>query len=166
MWAGRRWEPGDLPPAAALHVARLGSHVPQERLTATVAVLRDAGICPGRVIDALLDSTDPDVDLLDLTGEVLRTGTGRPWRTTVSLAQVTVRQWSMIRGRLIQKGIPDPLRSLPSLTALLDAVETMILDGAEDDKERQRMLGDLYRRDNALAPPPGWEDGAQLDGIL
>lgn len=57
---------------------------------------------------------------------------------------------------------------MPSLTALLDVVETMILDGAKDDKERDKILRDLYRTDTrGDGAPVGWEDGADgFDDLL
>lgn len=166
-WAGREWVARDLPPSAAALVARLAATQPDTRMEATVDLVAAAGIDVGEVIDAAFDSDD-DLDVLDLVADVLRTGSARPWRTTVGLCRSTVSQWSSIRGRLIEKGIPDPLRSLPSLTALLDVVETMILDGAKDDKERDKILRDLYRTDTrGDGAPVGWEDGADgFDDLL
>ena len=46
-------------------------------------------------------------------------------------------------------GIPDPLRQLPTLYSLLDAVEIMILDSMEKQEER-----DLYFT-RTYAPPAG-----------
>ncbi|MDO4610966.1 MAG: hypothetical protein Q4B41_09985 [Corynebacterium sp.] len=165
-WAGRQWDTRPLLPAAAVHVARLGSRDHTRQITGVLGLVAAAGLDAREVTAALLVCPDDGVDLLDLAAGILREGTGRPWRTTVALAGAAVGQWSMIRGRLIMRGIGDPLRDLPSLTALLDVVEAMVLDGAEDEKERRRILSDLYRRDDGLSPPVGWEDGAQLDGIL
>lgn len=165
-WAGRTWDAHDVPPTAASAVSRLASPDKAEHMPAAVDIITAAGLDIESVIDAAFESDD-DLDVLDLVAELLRVGTARPWRTTVGLCRSTVTQWSAIRGRLIEKGIPDPLRSLRSLTALLDVVETMILDGAKDDKEREKLLRDLYRTDtDTTGAPIGWEDGAEgFDGI-
>lgn len=166
-WAGRQWHPHDLPPSTAAAVSRLASTDPVEHMPAAVDIIRAAGLDVEEVIDTAF-TADGDLDVLDLVAGILRTGTARPWRTTVGLCRNTVTQWSAIRGRLIEKGIPDPLRSLRSLTALLDVVETMILDGAKDDKDRERLLRDLYPTDvDSEGVPIGWEDGADgFDGLL
>lgn len=166
-WAGREWVARDLPPSAAALVARLAAKQPDTRMAATVDLVAAAGIDVDEVIDAAFDS-DGDLDILDLVADVLRLGTSRPWRTTVALCRSTVTNWSSVRGRLIEKGIPDPLRALPSLTALMDVVETMILDGAKDDKEREKILRDLYRTDTRSdGAPIGWEDSAEgFDDLL
>ncbi|AJE32515.1 hypothetical protein B842_03310 [Corynebacterium humireducens NBRC 106098 = DSM 45392] len=165
-WAGRWWDPQELPPTAAGHVARLASSDPADYMPSCVAVLESAGLDTAAVVDVVADM-DGEPDVLDLVGAVLEVGTARPWRSTVGLCRTTVTQWSTIRGRLIDKGIPDPLRSLPSLTALLDVVEVMLLDSMEKQEDRERFLRDLYRRDTSTAgPPPGWEDGAELDGLF
>lgn len=49
-------------------------------------------------------------------------------------------------------GIPDPLRQFPTLFALLDAVEIMVLDSMEKEEERQRYFIRAY------TPPPGWAE--------
>ena len=166
-WAGRQWHPHDLPPSAAAAVSRLASTDPVEHMPAAVDIIRSAGLDVEEVIDVAF-TADGDLDVLDLVAGILRTGTARPWRSTVGLCRTTVTQWSAIRGRLIEKGIPDPLRSLRSLTALLDVVETMILDGAKDDKDRERLIRDLYPTDvDSEGAPIGWEDGADgFDGLL
>lgn len=162
-WCGRAWHPVGLPPGAALHVARLAH--PDSQIQGIIGVLDAAGIPLTRVLHALED-TDTEADILDLVSAILMVGTARPWKATVGLCRTVTAQWSTIRGRLIDKGIPDPLRALPSLTALLDVVEIMILDSMEKDEDRQRFLRDLYRRDNMLDPPPGWAETSDLDGIL
>lgn len=166
-WAGRRWQAHELPVWSASAVARLASSDQKDQLPACVAILEAAGVDTGAVVDAVTDADD-EPDILDFVAELLRVGTARPWRATVGLCRTTTTQWSTIRGRLIDKGIPDPLRSIPSLTALLDVVEVMILDSMEK-KEREKFLRDLYRPETTTdpaAPPPGWEDGASLEGLF
>ncbi|WP_297451672.1 hypothetical protein [uncultured Corynebacterium sp.] len=165
-WCGRQWEVSELPPSAALVVSRLASDVPGESLQACTEIASTAGISLDELLPVVFHYDGGEPDLLDLMAGILREGTARPWKTTVALSRATVQQWSMIRGRLIEKGISDPLRQLPSLTALLDVVEVMILDSAKDDEEREKIIRDLYRRDNPMAPPPGWEEGFEgFEGI-
>lgn len=168
VWAGREWECRELPATAAGSVASLAASHRQDQLLAILGVLSAAGVLIEEVVALGLDSDDESLDFLDLVAEVLAVGSARPWRSTVGLCRSVVRQWSTIRGRLIEKGIADPLRALPSLTALLDVVEVMILDGMEKEEDRQRFLRDLYRRDTTSgdSPPVGWEDGANLDGLF
>lgn len=167
-WAGRQWPVRELCPGAASAVARLASPRREDQLLAVLEVLDLAEVPVEDVIDVAFH-TDTPLDVCDLLAGVLEVGSARPWRSTVGLCRTVVTQWSMIRGRLIDKGIPDPLRALPSLTALLDVVEVMILDGMDKDEDRQRFLRDLYRGDRTVTrsvPPPGWEDGADLGGVL
>lgn len=164
-WAGHHWPASELPPTAAAKVAALASKQPQDHLPACASVLEAAGLDLDQVV-TFISEAHTDLDILDLVGEVLSVGTARPWRSTVGLCVTTTTQWSTIRGRLIDKGIPDPLRSLPSLTALLDVVEVMILDSMDKEEDRDKFINELYRRDNSLTPPAGWEEGADLGGIL
>lgn len=144
-------------------VARLAQDDREVQLATILEIAEVAGVDPDDVVDALWES-DGDPALLEFAAGVLRVGTARPWRSTVGLCVSTVRQWSTVRGRLIEKGIPDPLRMLPSLTALLDVVEVMVLDSFEKQEDRDKWQRDLYREDttvDAATPPPGWEDGIE-----
>lgn len=51
----------------------------------------------------------------------------------------------MIQGRLILAGIPDPLAQLPSMHALLNVVEVMILDNCPTREARDDLIRMLYR---------------------
>lgn len=150
-------------------VALLGSADTSAQLETALDVAEAAGLDTEEVLEALW-SAEGDPEVLDLVAGVLVVGTARPWRSTVGLSVSTVRQWSTIRGRLIEKGIPDPLRMLPSLTALLDVVEVMVLDSFEKKEDRDKWLRQLYRTDTTVdkaTPPPGWEDGADgLDELM
>lgn len=164
-WAGYRWDVRELPPVAAGAISRLGSNDSAARLGACTDIVKAAGVNINDVL-LLLFASESEVDILDFVSQILTVGSGRPWKTTVSLCMATVSQWGMIRGRLIEKGIADPLRQLPSLTALLDVVEVMILDSAEGEKKREETLRDLYRRDDMTAPPVGWTEGVEgFDGF-
>lgn len=167
-WAGRTWEATELPPTAAGDVSRLASSDRQDQLPACVDILTAARMDVEEIVEHVADADD-DLDVLDLVAAVLVVGTARPWRSTVGLCRSTVTQWSTIRGRLIDKGIPDPLRTIPSLTALLDVVEVMILDSMDKKDEREKFIRDLYRREtstNENTPPPGWADGSDLEGLF
>lgn len=162
-WAGHTFSPWELPTTAASVVARLAKDDREEQLSSILDLAQAAGIEPADVIDALWD-TDGDPDLLDFAAGVLRVGTARPWKSTVGLCISTTKQWSTIRGRLIDKGIPNPLDMLPSLTALLDVVEVMVLDSFEKKEDRERWHRDLYKSEttvDAATPPPGWSDGVE-----
>lgn len=88
--------------------------------------------------------------LLDLMEKILEFGSARPPWVDSSLAMVAYRQWPTVRGRLVTSGIADPLRQLPTLYALLDAVEALVLDSMEKQEDRDRYFTRTY------APPHGW----------
>lgn len=71
--------------------------------------------------------------------------------------------WRSVRAKLILAGIPDPLRQLPDLHALLDLVEAMALESmtAED---RGKFHFQLYRPDPS-EKPVGFEEEEQLDAF-
>ncbi|WNM68781.1 hypothetical protein SEA_SOOS_51 [Gordonia phage Soos] len=53
-------------------------------------------------------------------------------------------------------GIADPLRQLPTLYALIDVTEVMILEGMEKDEDRERYWLRTY------TPPPGTTTSGEL----
>ena len=168
-WLGRQWEVAPLPPASAGAVAKLAAPDRNAQLSACQDVLVFAGVDADTIIDVAFNTVGDETNagIIDLIAAILETGTARPWRSTVGLCRTVTTQWSTIRGRLIEKGIADPLSAIPSLTALLDVVEVMILDGMEKEEERDRFIRDLYRVQGVDGgPPPGWEDTADLDSIL
>ena len=168
-WAERKFSPSPLPATSASVVAQLAQDDREKQLSTILEIAEIANVDSDDVVDALWDS-EHEVDLLDFAAGVLRVGTARPWRSTVGLCVSTVRQWSTVRGRLIEKGVADPLRMLPSLTALLDVVEVMVLDSFDKQEDRERWQRDLYREEttiDAATPPPGWEDGVSgLDDLF
>lgn len=167
-WAGREWQAAPLPATAASVVARLASEDHGEQAGAILELAEVAGIDPEGVMDAVWGA-EGDPLLLDFAAGVLAVGSARPWRSTVGLCVSTVRQWGVVRGRLIEKGIADPLRQLRSLSALLDVVEVMILDGMEDQEAREEFLRQLYRGEATVdkgVAPAGWSDGFEgMDGL-
>lgn len=67
-----------------------------------------------------------------------------------------------MRGRLILSGIPDPLRQLPDMHAILDVVEVILLDSAHTREDRDRLNTTLYRPSlEDDTPPPGFEVAEQ-----
>lgn len=166
-WAGRDFAVSPLPASAMGAVARLASTGEDDRMVATTDVLNAAGVDVEDVADALWATSVP-ADILDFVALAIETDSDLPWRSTVSLCQSAVKQWSSIRGQLIVKGIADPINQIGSLGALMDAVIVMLLEGIEKDDERESVRRDLFRRPSAVAdegPPPGWEDGASLEGL-
>lgn len=57
------------------------------------------------------------------------------------------------------------MRQLPTMYALCDVVEALILEGCKDQKERddymRRMYTPLASLDDPDAPPPGWSEGVE-----
>lgn len=74
-----------------------------------------------------------------------------------------VKNWRTIRARMIMAGIPDPLRSLPDLHAVLDVTE-MLLQENMTKKDLDSYMSQMYRpvtlsgwgvkRDPGLEPDP------------
>ena len=54
------------------------------------------------------------------------------------------------------KGIPDPLRQLPTLYALIDVAEAMILEGMDKQEDQERYWLRTY------TPPPGYSATGEL----
>lgn len=163
-WAGKSWKINPLPASAALHVARVSDSHPEAVSEAVEELLYAAGLDIAEVVLSLVEARGAD-SLQALIALVLSAGTVRPPEASVALARVAVTRWSTVRARLILAGIPDPLRALPSLTALLDFVEHLILEGISEEQDREQYMREMYRG-SALDAPPGWEDGAELNGIL
>lgn len=166
QWQHRNWRVRPLPAYAAGHVARLGSSKPSVQFDACLKLLHTSGI-DLESLATLLWQADSDPDLMDLVSQVLEVGTVRPWRTVVALCSTLTGQWTTIQGRMINAGVPRPLEQIGSLTALLDAVETMILDSQQDEKGRDTVLRQLYRGDvnEADTAPPGWEETVDLESV-
>lgn len=158
-FGGVSFTPREIPAAAALHVAGLASPHREDQLSAAFELLRAAGI---EWDDWLSVSLETDEDPLEMIGKLLQVWSARPWKSTIMLASATVKQWSTIRGRLIDKGITDPLRSIRSMNALLDVVEVMLMDSAKDEDERKKLIRDLYPPVVGEAPPGDWSDDALL----
>jgi hypothetical protein len=55
-------------------------------------------------------------------------GTARPYIAVINLVVITGYHWRSMRAKLAQHGIPDPLRTMTSLHALLDFTEQVTLE--------------------------------------
>lgn len=140
-------------PFAALILAQLSTKDEVARESAVYSYI-DHVLLPesvGLLWDRALDVGD-SFDLEDVAGlieEIQGAYSSRPFHVDVALAATAVANWPMVRGRFVMNGIADPLRDLPNVYALLDAVELMILEGQEDEKARDRYWVKMY------SPPPG-----------
>lgn len=94
--------------------------------------------------DGIHDGRFPSTGCPDLLGEAVQHLSGRPLQAAIALSSAAVSQWSVIRGRLVRDGVPDPMRTLPTLWALLDSVEWMILESKKDDKDTAEYWRSLY----------------------
>lgn len=163
VFGGVQFQPKELGSGAAFYVAGLNTQDEEQQLETIYSIILLAGIDWDDWADASLNA---DETMLDMVKEILELWSARPWRTTVMLAATTVNQWHTIRGRLIQKGIPDPLRQIPTMNALLDAVEAMLMEAAasQGEKELQQLERQLYPPPALGETPKGnWSDDALLD---
>lgn len=163
VFGGIPFYPNELGAGAAFYVAGLNTKDQEQQLDAIYSIILSAGIDWEEWADAALVA---DETMLEMVGQILELWSARPWRTTVMLATTTVNQWHTIRGRLIQKGIPDPLRQIRTLNALLDAVEAMLMEAAagQGEKELQELERQLYPPPAVGEKPRGnWSDDALLE---
>jgi len=163
IFGGQAFRPLELPTWATIHVASLGTTDQEAQLDAILGIIRAAGIDWDEWSEAAFEA---DETPLEMVGAVLEAWSARPWRTTVMLASVAVNQWHTIRGRLIQKGIPDPLRQIPSMNALLDTVEAMLMESAasQGEDEAKKLERQLYPPPAPGEKPSGeWSDDALLE---
>lgn len=174
--------PGEFITVTVDGVGRLEVRRPAPRAAAALAMstvehgpwwvgrFADEALRPGR-FDALMG------DLLqarvppDAVGRVARAaatvGTARSWRAVVVLCGITGQYWRTVRAHLITHGVTDPM-GLPSLHALLDVTEAMVLENiggkpAEAKAARQRFTDQVYRPETvtvggAAQAPPGFSD--------
>jgi len=61
---------------------------------------------------------------------------------------VAVYHWRALRLKLALSGIPDPLSGFPRVHSLLDIIESMVVEHAENRGAVARFYFDVYR------PPP------------
>lgn len=152
-YGGTRWHYRVPSPYAAVLLATLSTNDPDARSSSVYAYVEHVLLPESLDVlwDKAMDPEDP-FDLEDVAGlieEIQGAYSSRPFHVDVSLSATAVAHWPSIRGRLVMSGVTDPLRGLPNVYALLDVVETMILEGMRDEQERERYWVRAY------APPPG-----------
>lgn len=150
---GSEWTFSVPRPFAALYLARLGSGTDEERSDALFDYLRHV-LSPEAFLqleERALDAAD-EFDIEDVAGlieAVQQEYSSRPFHVDVSLAATAVANWPAVRGKLVLAGVADPLRDLPNVYALIDAVEVMVLDSMQKEEERDRYFVRMY------SPPAG-----------
>lgn len=106
-------------------------------------------------------------------------GHAPPYVAVISLCAVTATHWRLLRAKYHSYGIADPMAALPSLHALLDDTEQLVLESltAADPKraeqERDQFFDKLYAPDSTEAKelngeryeavPAGFEDRKQVE---
>lgn len=152
-YAGADWHYVLPRPFACMYLAGMGARDEDARAQALLGYLEHV-LLPDSLDQAMSMAMDPD-DLFDtaqlaqLIEEVQAAHSARPFFTDVNLAATAVAQWPQVRGRLVMAGVADPLRQLPTVYALLDATEAMILDGMGKEEEREAYWRRMY------TPPAG-----------
>jgi len=121
---------------------------------------------------AMITEDYPADTLLRVARAIAVEDTGRPYGAVLNLALMTAHNWRDVRARLQTHGIADPM-GLPSMHAVLDATEAMIVEatvsGAKTQGEGQRKLDQFYDRlykpdvttdgdSGELLIPPGFDD--------
>lgn len=146
VWQGRSWELTVPGPTAARHFAAMGKARGSDAVGPMLDLL-DLILGAEQVAvleDGITDGQFPTRGFADLLTDATHHLSGRPLVAVVALSGSAVSQWSIIRGRLVRDGITNPLRDLPTLWALLDAVEWMILESKKDEKETDDYWRSLY----------------------
>ena len=69
-------------------------------------------------------------------------------------------------------GVTEPMTTLPHLHALLDVVESVLMEQTFKDSDRDRLLDQLYRpeitvkkTDPGWKPPPGFDPDSMEDAF-
>lgn len=141
-WGGRRWTVTAPPPTAASDMISFAEGGGFSVIDDLVTLLlgedqRD------EIVEALADGT-LNGSLRDLIEEAVQAGSGRPLKAVATLCAATVKSWSIVRARMVRSGVADPLRQLPSLWALLDVTESLILESKQEQKDRDDYMRQMY----------------------
>lgn len=157
-WQGRRWVARTPSPSAALVFARYAQAAKDDSATALDELL-DLLIGPDQLDDLYEGIVDGSIEgsLVDFVSEIVLASSGRPIRAVVSLSSMLLKSWSIVQGRLIRSGIASPMRDLASLWALLDVVESFVLETKTDEAARQSYLSAMYPS-TAAPGAKGWSD--------
>lgn len=159
-YEGRDWHFATPGPSFALEVRRLAD-VSDEALGALL-------------LDHLIDWMDlddwvwfarhqrdlPEDAVPELFMRWLEETCGKPMSAVAALSNVIVRSWGMVQGRLIQSGIPDPLKQIPTLAGLINAVDVMIREGHQDEKATKKYEREVYKpraKSGTISKPAGFE---------
>lgn len=113
-------------------------------------------------------------------------GTSRPYVAVGTLAVITGHHWRVVRSRLSENGIADPLTEFGSLHALLDVTERIVLEslshsgeGKDAHIQAKRNMDDFLDKlyapefdktaainDSAYRPvPAGFDEDSMEDGF-
>lgn len=105
-------------------------------------------------------------ELAGLIEEIQSRHSSRPFHVDVNLSATAVRNWPQVRGRLVMSGVGDPLKELPNIFGLIDAVEAMVLDGISDETERSKYFTRMYKPPvgslSAKKNPKGWDASDEM----
>lgn len=152
-------------PSAAGLLAHMAGTKEEDRLAGLIGfldqILTTASL--ERLLERAMDSRDElEVEhVAELIETIVQEHSARPFHVCVTLSVTAVQQWPQVRGRLVLSGVADPLRDLPSLWALLDAVESLILEGMHKEEDRRDYFRRVYTppigtMSKSSGPPPGW----------
>jgi hypothetical protein len=115
-------------------------------------------------VDLLYRMIDGDLpaDTVGLIARAIATcGTSRPYLAVVNLASITGQVWRMVRTRIAEHGVEDPMTGLSSLHALLDHTEQLVLQSYEGLKpaaqraKRAQFFNALYAPERTAKPING-----------
>ena len=98
-----------------------------------------------RIYLAMMAEKLPPTAVEMIARAVATWGTARPYVAVVTLAVMTGHHWRMLHHKLIGAGIPDPLE-LPSMHALLDYTEAVVVDNIVNGDDARTELASFYRR--------------------
>lgn len=142
-WGGRRWTVAAPPPTAATaFIAYTGGQGGSDVID-DLAVLLLGEEQRDQIIEGMADGVISG-SLKSLIEDAVEAGSGRPLKAVATLCAATVKSWSIIRARMVRSGIADPLRQLPSLWALIDVTESLILETKTDQKDRDDYMRQMY----------------------
>jgi hypothetical protein len=125
------------------------------------------------LLEAMMVGELPDDTMGRISRALCKWGTARPYTAVCTLAGITGQHWRIIRQHLLANGVTDPM-ALPSMHALLDVTEQMVIDSMQGTSEasirmkRDGFYDQLYRPDPAdndvngedyRPVPDGFEDG-------
>lgn len=136
----RVWEIPTARPSVALDLTRAESVADYLNILLDVMSPDEGAL----LLLALREGAVPGEAIVILVEEWLEASTGLPLNAVGALSRLAVQQWPTVRGRLIRSGVARPLHDLGTLGALLSAVWDMLMEGAEDEKAREKLRRDVF----------------------